>query len=108
MGTRIVEVDLPNGATALVRATEVDGGGATKTGVADRFDVGSVVATLEGLSQALKDGLRKAAPSKVTVELGVELVVKAGKLTGLIVEGEGKGSLTVTLEWEGAGRVSGG
>jgi hypothetical protein len=35
----------------------------------------------------------------VTVELAIELAVKSGKLTGLVVDGEGKGALTVTLEW---------
>ena len=47
-GSRIVEVTLPNGATALVRAVDLDGG-ATKTTFGDRFDVTDVAATLEGL-----------------------------------------------------------
>lgn len=35
METRVVEVVLPNGASALVRALDVEGGGATKTVLAD-------------------------------------------------------------------------
>jgi hypothetical protein len=35
------------------------------------------------------------------VELGLELAVKSGRLTGLLVEGAGSGSLKVTLEWGG-------
>jgi hypothetical protein len=99
--TRVVEVDLPNGGTALVRAREFEGRGARKVRWEDRFDFKGVADTLEGVAEALRSSLAKARPSNVTVELGVELVVKSGKLTGLIVEGEGKGSLTVTLEWEG-------
>lgn len=99
MDTRVVEVTLPNGTTALVRAVEVDGGGATKTAFGDKFDFGDVAGTLEGLSDAIRSSLAKAAPDKVTVVLGLELAVKAGRLTGLLVEGEGRGSLTVTLEW---------
>jgi hypothetical protein len=30
----------------------------------------------------------------------MEFAVKSGALTALIVDGESKGSLTVTLEWE--------
>lgn len=101
VGTRVVEVDLPNGATALVRAREFDGGGARKVGWEGRFDFKDVAQTLEGVTSALRSSLAKARPSKVTVELGVELAIKSGKLTALIVEGEGRGSLTVTLEWEG-------
>lgn len=102
METRIVEVLLPNGATALVRATDLDGGGfgATKAGFADRFDFDDVVATLEAVSGAIRAGLAKAAPDKVTVELGIELTVKSGRLTGLVVEGGGTASLSITLEWE--------
>jgi Trypsin-co-occurring domain 1 len=99
----IVEVRLPNGETALVRARQVDGGGATKTS-RGRLDLESVSRTLEGVSEAVQAGLVKAAPSKVSVELAMEFAVKAGVLTALIVDGESKGSLTVTLEWErGAG-----
>ena len=57
----IVEVELPNGATALVTARQLDGGGATKTGVG-RLDLDSVSKTLEGVAEAVKAGLTKAAP----------------------------------------------
>jgi hypothetical protein len=102
-GSEIVEVTLPNGEVALVQARQVDGGGATKTGLG-RLDLDGVTQVLDGVTQAVRAGLAKAAPTKVSVELGVELVVKSGKLLGMIVDGETKGSLTITLEWDrGAG-----
>jgi NTP-dependent ternary system trypsin peptidase co-occuring protein len=94
----IVEMKLPNGSTALARVASVSGG-ATKTSNLSAFDFEDVGKTLEGLAETLKTALKKAAPNKVTVELGLELAVKNGKLSGLLVEGEGKGSLAVTLEW---------
>jgi hypothetical protein len=96
----VVEVELPNGATTLVRAVEVDGIGATKTALRDKFKFDEVADTLEGITEAIKATLAKVTPDRVSVELGIELALKAGKLTALIVEGEGKGALTVTLEWE--------
>ena len=51
--------------------------------------------------------LSKAAPSKVSVELAMEFAVKSGTLTALIVDGESKGSLTVTLEWEHGAETKG-
>jgi Trypsin-co-occurring domain 1 len=98
--TRVVEVELPNGATALVRAVEVEGIGATKTGLRDKFKFDEVAQTLEGITEAMKATLAKVTPDKVSVELGIELALKAGQLTALIVEGGGRGALTVTLEWE--------
>ena len=103
MEKRVVEFKLPNGTTALARVSDEGGGGATKTRAPDIYDFAGVAATLEGLSDAIRAALRKAAPQKTTVELSLELAVKAGKLTGLLVEGEGRGALKVTLEWSGDG-----
>jgi hypothetical protein len=100
---RVVEVDLPNGATGLVAVRELDGGGADKVGWQDRFDFQGVSDTLEGVADALRASMVRARPTKVTVELGVQLAVKAGKLTALIVGGDAKATLTVTLEWSGSG-----
>lgn len=100
MEHKIVEVELPNGAVVLVRAADVEGGrGATKTAWADRFDFHHVANALEGLAGAIASALAKAAPNKVRVELGIELIVKSGGLTALLVDGEGKGSFTLALEW---------
>jgi len=97
--SNVVEVGLPNGSVALVQARMVDGGGATKTALG-KLDFAAVAGTLEGVTEAIRGAVAKAAPSKVSVELGLELAVKSGKLVGLIVDGESTGSLTVTLEWE--------
>lgn len=102
MESKVVEVQLPNGAVALVQARQVDGGGATKTALG-RLDFAGVVATLEGVTEAIRGAVAKAAPSRVSVELGLELAVRSGVLVGLIVDGETAASLTVTLEWERTG-----
>lgn len=100
---RVVEVTLPNGATALVRATDLDADAqvAQKVGRNDILSFEGVSETLEGIAQAVRSGLAKAAPSKTTVELGIDLAVKSGKLTSLVVEGDAAASLRVTLEWGG-------
>ena len=104
MAVRVVEVMLPNGAVALVRATDLDEGGgqvAEKVGFKDAFDFEGVSKTLEGIVHAVRSGLVKVAPSKTTVELGIDLAVRSGKLTALVVEGDAAASLKVTLEWGG-------
>jgi hypothetical protein len=102
MAVRVVEVTLPNKTVALVRAADLDEGGqiAEKVGWKDTFDFADVTGTLEGIARAIHAGVEKAAPSKMTVELGIELAIKNGRLTGLIVEGEADASLKVTMEWD--------
>jgi hypothetical protein len=96
----VVEVMLPNGVTALVQAVDEDGGGqAEKVGWTDAFDFDQVSGMLAGIAEAIRSGLSKAAPAKTTVELGIELAVKNGHLTGLLVNGRADTSLKVTLEW---------
>ncbi len=109
MAVRVVEVMLPNKTVALVRVTDLDEGGqvAEKVGWRDVLDSEGVSGMLEGIAQAVRSGLEKVTPSKATVELGIELAVKNGKLTGLIVEGDAKASLRVTLEWGGQGGADG-
>jgi Trypsin-co-occurring domain 1 len=102
VAVRVVEVVLPNQSVALVRAVDLDDGGgqvAEKVGWKDTFDFADVAGTLEGVARAVRSGLEKVTPSKTTVELGIQLAIKNGKLTGLIVEGKADASLTVTLEW---------
>ena len=109
MAVRIVEVMLPNKTVALVRAVNLDDGGgqvAEKVGWKGVFDFEGVSGTMEGIAQAVRSGLEKVTPSKTTVEFGIELAVKNGKLTGLIVEGDASASLKVTLEWGGQAEAS--
>ena len=101
MAGRVVEVKLPNNTVALVRVAEIDGaaGPAQKVTANKVFDLDQVSGTLEGIAQAVRSGLEKAKPDKTTVELGIQLAVKSGKLTSLLVEGHADASLKVTLEW---------
>src|SRR5580693_407229 len=96
-----VEVVLPNNTVALVQVVEIgeSAGPAEKVGWKDTFDLEQVSGTLEGIAQAVRSGLDKVKPSKTTVELGIQLAVKNGKLTGLLVEGKVEASLKVTFEW---------
>jgi hypothetical protein len=96
---QIVEITLPNKAVALARVADL-GVGATKVSALPKFEFQEVTEVLEGLADGLKAALQSAAPDKVTVTLGLDIAVKNGKLSGLIVEGEGTGSLGITLEWQ--------
>jgi Trypsin-co-occurring domain 1 len=95
----VVEVQLPNGTIAFVRATDLDEDASDQPEWTGAFDFEHIAGTLEGIAESIRAAVDKAKPSSTRVELGVELAVTSGKLVGLIVEGGGRGALTVTLEW---------
>ncbi|MFD3458385.1 CU044_2847 family protein [Nocardia fluminea] len=46
-------------------------------------------------------GAARFRPDEVSVEFGVELAVKTGKLTSVLAEGASKASIKLTLTWNG-------
>jgi hypothetical protein len=97
--TEIIELELPNGAVVLAHVRLVDGA-AAKVGRAGRLRFDDVADAVEGVATAINSAVAKAAPDKVSVTLGFELAVKSGALTALLVAGDAKASLALTLEWE--------
>jgi Trypsin-co-occurring domain 1 len=97
----VVQVVLPNKTVALVHVVDMDqaGGPAEKVGWKDAFDLEHVSGMLEGIAQAIRSGLDQVKPTRTTVELGIDLAVRSGKLTGMLVEGQADAALKVTLEW---------
>lgn len=101
----VAEVTLPNGVVALVRLAdsgEEESGLAEKVGVLEALDFGNVSGMLEGVAESIRRGLVKVKPTRTVVELGIDLTVRNGRLTGLLAEAGGTASLRVTLEWAAA------
>ncbi|MBN8456167.1 CU044_2847 family protein [Accumulibacter sp.] len=92
----LVGVKLPNGATMHVQATVLGGEEDVAFGWLS-FD--EVSKTLEGIAGAISGAVQKVKPTKAVVELGLELAVESGKLTTLLVKGNGKANLRIVLEW---------
>ena len=79
MERSVVEVELANGVVALVQVRSCSHMVArARPGPLDKFDLGAVAGTLEGLSTTIRTALTKAAPDKVTVEFGLQLAVTSG------------------------------
>lgn len=80
------------------------GAGYVDTGFAQRAaaQMESLRELIGGVAASVADGLRDAAPDEVSVSFGIELTAKAGRIVGLLAEGEAKGAITVTLTWQGA------
>ena len=55
---------------------------------------------IEGIAKTVKKSIDKVKPTKASVEFGLEFGFESGEITAMIVKGEGKANLKITLEWE--------
>ena len=100
---RAVTARLPSGVAVKVEAV-TDGAstdGMTSVGLR-QFDLADALDSVGEIGALVVSKLKKAKPSKTTVELKLGFAVEAGKLTALWVGGKGEAALTVTLEWSGS------
>jgi NTP-dependent ternary system trypsin peptidase co-occuring protein len=70
--------------------------------------LGKVTDSIERVSREVLEALKRAAPTKATVELGFSLAIEAGQLVALFGKGKGEASISVTLEWSKAAETSAG
>ncbi|MCM2411772.1 hypothetical protein LNW71_08540 [Streptomyces sp. RKAG290] len=98
-----------SGAEELTRPAPGGGGPTyTDTGFGDIGDqVQARVESLQGVvtsvARSLAVPLRAVRPDEVSVEFGIELTARAGKIVGLLADGEAKGAIKITLSWNGGG-----
>jgi hypothetical protein len=79
---------------------EVVDEGAGTVGLDDRFSFDGVRATVEAIARQLTGVWERVKPSEASVEFGLKVTGKSGKLTGLLVEAGGDASLKVKLTWK--------
>ena len=77
-------------------------GGVQPVGAQAAFSMDGVRDTIEAVASQVADVWKKVKPDEASVEFGLKIAVKSGKLTGLLVEGAGEASLNITLTWRNA------
>jgi hypothetical protein len=114
-GARITRIEMPDGTPVWARisgaeelATPARGPAFTDIGYGDFAEqvqarVESLQAVVTSVARSLAEPLRAVRPDEVSVEFGIELTAKAGKVVGLLADGEAKGGIKVTLTWSGGG-----
>ncbi|MGW8883962.1 CU044_2847 family protein [Streptomyces sp. NPDC055749] len=114
---RITRIEMPDGTPVWARISgaeelERPGGGLAykDIGYPDLVDqvqarVESLTGIVTSVARSLAEPLRAVRPDEVSVEFGIELTAKAGKVVGLLADGEAKGGIKVTLTWNGGGPV---
>ena len=104
VNSRIVAIELPDGAKLGIEATELGKQSDIETERAvaalPTAQLSEILAPIESLARQIAGLLERVGPSEAAVEFGVEIGVEAGQLTALLVKGTGKANLKVTLTWE--------
>lgn len=114
--SRVAYVELPDGTPVWARISQADeleladgaplytdAGFAGRAGERVQAQVAGLGGLITGVARSVAQGLRAVRPDEVSVEFGIELTGKAGKVVGLLADGEAKAALTVTLTWHNGG-----
>jgi hypothetical protein len=75
-------------------------GGAQPVGLNDVVSFEGVRETVTAIASQLSRAWEAVKPQEASVEFDLALTVKAGKLTGLLVDGSGSAALKVKLVWK--------
>jgi hypothetical protein len=94
-----VPVVLAGGTMIKVEATLL--GGTQKVGILESQPFQDLLAAVEDMGATFSESLKKAKPTKGSIEFGVEVGLEAGKLVALLCQGSSKANLKITLEWGG-------
>lgn len=78
-----------------------DAGGPSPIGLGEALSFDGVRETVEEIGSQLSAAWDRVKPNEAVVEFGLTVTAKSGKLTGLLLDGEGEASLKVTLTWSG-------
>lgn len=107
--TQVARIVLPDGTPVWARISgspELPAPGElsySDTGFTERVEAGveSLTSLVTGVARSLAEPLRAVRPDEVSVQFGIEFTAKAGRIVGLLADGQTKAGLTVTLTWNG-------
>lgn len=103
-GERTVTVVLEDGTCMVIVAEQIGSSLVSDDGIAAKLS--SVTSSIERVSRDVLDAVKRAAPTKATIELGFGVAVEAGQLVALFGRGKGEATIKVTLEWSAADRAA--
>jgi len=92
-----IVVKLDDGGRMVVDATPVGGIPVAATDIVAKLS--EISDSIERVSSVMLDAVRRAGPTKATVELGFGLALETGQVVALFGKAHGDASISVTLEW---------
>ncbi|WBB93439.1 CU044_2847 family protein [Verrucosispora sp. WMMC514] len=100
MSSRSIQVELPTG-EVIWAMVAVDGAANVAANTLRRLDIEDLRRTVRGVSACLREAVDELVPDELQVEFGLELALKAGRLTSVLAEAGATASVKVTLTWKG-------
>lgn len=58
-----------------------------------------VTDSIESIARAVLKTLQRVRPQRASVEFGIEIAASEGRLIAVVVKGDAKANLKITLEW---------
>lgn len=94
----LIPIEL-DGAQLLKLQVQNGGDDLQSVGALPGVDLDVALHSVAEFARTATKALSRVAPDELEIEFGVGFEAKAGKLTGLIVDGKGECTLTVRLKW---------
>lgn len=98
---RLIEVALPDGSVVL--AEVIGAGGGDVADAEKKFSLSALRGPLAEVGKWALTTVRESLPEqpdRLSVEFGIKLAVKSGKLLCVLAEASGESSLVVRMDWE--------
>jgi hypothetical protein len=99
----VVELELPEGGSILVRATqvlpEIADGGPVDVGLAEALSFATVRNALRGVVGDVRDALDTVKPDLAEVEFGFQFALKGPRLVCMLVSADATATMRVRLQW---------
>jgi len=93
---------LPSGQVVWSRVSVAPGfREAGAAGLAQILTLDGFPETVAAIAESVRLGLRERPPREISVEFGIELYAKTGKILSVLAEAGGAASVKVVLTWDG-------
>lgn len=105
MSEEVVPIQMPDGSTLCVVAGRIEptlpGGRDEEREIAGRVpSIEEVASAVSGFTQRIGQALKRASPTRFTVEFECEIGFEAGALVAVIGKGSARSAFRVTMEWD--------
>lgn len=105
--TKLIQIQMPTEQVIWAQATTDGPSNVSATSVLQRLDPEELRSTIHAVSESLRQALEQLAPNEVSIEFGLEFVLKTGKLTSVLAEASGAASVKVAVTWKNDGHNPG-